>query len=58
MVTMRNNRISQDAEQTRFFEEQLFEAQRALFAANSVREAKFLQSKIKFLKEKMKNTKK
>lgn len=40
-------------EQTRFFEEQLFEAKRALFSATTVRQAKFLQNKIKYLREKM-----
>jgi hypothetical protein len=39
---------------SRFFEEQLFETKQALFAATTIREAKFLQSKIKYLNEKVK----
>lgn len=41
-------------EQTRFFEEQLYEAKNALFAATTVKQVKFLQNKIKYLKEKVK----
>lgn len=41
-------------EQIRFFEEQLFEAKQALFAATTVREIKFLQNKIKYLTERIK----
>ena len=41
-------------EQTRFFEEQLFEAKNALFAATTVRQIKFLQNKIKYLNTKVK----
>jgi len=40
--------------QTRFFEEQLFETKQALFSATTVREARFLQNKIKYLKERVK----
>jgi hypothetical protein len=36
-------------DQIRFFEEQLFDAKQALFAATTVREIKFIQSKIKYL---------
>jgi len=38
-------------EQVRFIEEQLFDAKQAMFSANSVREVKFLQNKIKYLRE-------
>jgi len=34
-----------------FFEEQLFDAKQALFAATTVREIKFLQSKIGYLQK-------
>jgi hypothetical protein len=37
-----------------FFEEQLYETKQALFAATSVKQVKFLQSKIKYLRQKMK----
>lgn len=40
-------------EQIRFFEEQLFDAKQALFFAKTVREVKFLQSKIKYLAQKV-----
>lgn len=36
------------------FEEQLFEAKSALFSATTIREIKFLQSKIKYLEGRMK----
>ena len=36
-----------------FFEEQLFEARQALFEAKTVREIKFLQTKIKYLSQKV-----
>jgi hypothetical protein len=41
-------------EDTGFLEEQLFEAQRCLFAARSVKEAKFLSNRITFLKQQLK----
>jgi hypothetical protein len=41
-----------------FFEEQLFETKRALFAAKSIRQAKFLQNKIKYLEGKLKEIQK
>jgi len=41
-------------EQTKFFEEQLFEAKRELFLVTTVRQAKFLQSRIKYLRERVK----
>jgi len=44
-------------QQTRFFEEQLFEAKSALFAATTVKQIKFLQNKIKYLKERVKKLK-
>jgi len=43
-----------DMEQARFFEEQLFEARQALFFAKTVREAKFIQTKIIYLAQKVK----
>ncbi len=39
-----------------FLQEQLMESQQALFFAKSVKEAKFLQSRINFLKERLKVT--
>jgi len=45
-------------QQSRFFEEQLFEAKNALFAATSVKQIKFLQNKINYLKEKVKELEK
>jgi len=38
-----------EPDEMQFFEEQLFEAKQALFAATTVREIKFLQSKIGYL---------
>lgn len=38
----------------RFYKEQLFEAKSKLFEARSVKEIKFLQSRIDFLKKKIK----
>ena len=40
-----------------FLQEQLMEAQQSLFFARSVKEAKFLQSRINFLKQRVKETK-
>jgi len=37
-----------------FLEEQLYEAQRSLFLARSVREARFLSNRINFLKQQIK----
>jgi hypothetical protein len=39
-----------------FFEEQLFDAQRSLFFARSVKEAKFLTNRINFLREQIKQS--
>ena len=50
-----NNRVR--AEQARFFEEQLFEAKHALFMETSVRRIKFLQNKINYLKQKVRENK-
>lgn len=36
------------------FEEQLFEARSALFAASNVKQIRFLQSKIKYLEQRVK----
>ncbi len=44
--------------ESQIFEEQLFQAKQALFRARSVREIKFLQSKINYLMEKLKESKK
>jgi hypothetical protein len=41
-------------EQERFIEEQLFDAKQALFAATTVREVKFIQNKIEYLREQAK----
>lgn len=40
-----------------FLQEQLMEAQQSLFYARSVREAKFLQTKIDFLQQRLKEAK-
>ncbi len=37
-----------------FFEDQLYEAQRSLFLARSVREARFLSDRITFLRQQLK----
>ncbi|MDI6798565.1 MAG: hypothetical protein QMD12_01010 [Candidatus Aenigmarchaeota archaeon] len=41
-------------ENIKFIEEQLYEAKNALFTARTVKEVKFLQSKINYLKNKAK----
>jgi len=46
------NRI--DIEQIRFIQEQLFETKQAMFAATTVRQIKFLQSKLNYLKQQAK----
>jgi hypothetical protein len=46
------NRVN--LEQVRFIEEQLFETKQALFAATTVRQIKFLQSKLNYLKQQAK----
>jgi len=43
---------------TNVFEQQLYEARNSLFAAQSVKQVKFLQAKIKYLKQKIKETEK
>jgi hypothetical protein len=40
-------------EDASFFEEQLYDAKQALFEAKTVREIKFLQTKIKYLSQKV-----
>jgi len=55
MVNM--NGRSRDVERAQFFEEQLFEAKQALFAARTVKEIRFLQNKINYLKQKVKELK-
>ena len=65
MVAMRNvngtGKISNGShlvdEHNEFLQEQLIENQQALFFARSVKEAKFLQSRITFLKQRVKATK-
>jgi hypothetical protein len=37
-----------------FFEEQLYDAQRSLFVARSVKEARFLTNRINFLRQQIK----
>jgi hypothetical protein len=44
-------------EHNQFLQEQLMEAQQSLFFARSVREARFLQTRIDFLKKQLKGTK-
>jgi len=46
------NRIMIDGN-SRFFEEQLFETKQALFAATTIKQARFLQNKIKYLNQKV-----
>lgn len=61
IVTMTNgnrmvgNRIADVHNQ--FLQEQLMEAQQSLFYARSVRQAKFLQSKIEFLQKRLNEVK-
>ena len=45
-------------EDVNFFEEQLFEARQALFEAKTVRQIKFLQTKIKYLSQKVQDLEK
>jgi hypothetical protein len=45
-------------EELRFWEEQLYEAKQALFAARTIKQARFLQSRIKYLTERMKEIQK
>jgi len=47
-----NGKLKEDS---RFFEEQLFEAKQALFAATTIKQIKFLQERIKYLNQKAKN---
>jgi len=47
-----------DRDNARFFEEQLFEAKQALFAATTIKQAKFLQNKIKYLNQKVNGSEK
>lgn len=56
IVTMNGRQII--GEDKSFLEEQLFEARNALFSATSVREIKFLQSKIAYLSKQVGGTKK
>jgi hypothetical protein len=51
MVNMRNWKKSVDSS---FFEEELFRTQQALFAARTIKELKFLQNKLNYLRRKMK----
>jgi len=41
-------------EEVRFIQEQLFETKQALFAATTVRQIKFLQSKLNYLRQQAK----
>ena len=45
-------------ERVRFFEEQLFDAKQALFSANTIKQARFLQNKIKYLVDRVKQLEK
>lgn len=38
-----------------FYEQQLFEAKNALFAATNIKQIKFLQNKIKYIEQRMRN---
>jgi hypothetical protein len=42
-------------ESREFIEQQLFETQQMLFSARSIREVQFLQSKLDYLKQRMKS---
>jgi hypothetical protein len=53
-----NNRSKLFEEHFDFLQEQLADTQRALFYARSVREVKFLQQKIAYLKKRMKEMRK
>lgn len=56
---MNENKQQTITEQDKLFlEEQLFETRNQLFAATSIREIKFLQSKIAYLSKQMKGSKK
>ncbi|MEM5843661.1 MAG: hypothetical protein QXX07_00340 [Candidatus Aenigmatarchaeota archaeon] len=46
--------MKKNTEEIALIEEQLYEAQMALFKAKTVREAKFLQNKIEYLKKRAK----
>ncbi|MEM5836231.1 MAG: hypothetical protein QXR09_00750 [Candidatus Aenigmatarchaeota archaeon] len=50
--------MSRDKEEVKFYEEQLYEAKQALFAARTIKQARFLQNRIKFLTEMIKEAKK
>ena len=43
-------------EQRAFFEEQLFETQQALFSATNIRQVKFLQNKIQYLRDRLRES--
>ena len=54
MKTINGNRLNGNQlinQHNHFLQEQLIEAQQSLFFARSVKEAKFLQSRISYLKE-------
>jgi predicted nucleic acid-binding Zn-ribbon protein len=46
--------MKRNLEEIAMIEEQLYEAQNALFRAKTVREAKFLQNKIEYLRKRAK----
>lgn len=50
------NRFRLVNEHNHFLQEQLMEAQQSLFFARSVKEARFLQTRIDFLKRQLKET--
>ncbi|MEM7826514.1 MAG: hypothetical protein QW451_02715 [Candidatus Aenigmatarchaeota archaeon] len=50
--------MKEENENIRFFQEQLLEAQQALFFARTIKQARFLQNKIKYLREKIKEMEK
>jgi uncharacterized LabA/DUF88 family protein len=47
-----------DKEELKFWEEQLYEAKQALFAARTIKQARFLQNRIKYITEKVKEIQK
>jgi hypothetical protein len=50
---MKNNKFNAIVDDPEFIEEQLFEAKQALFTETNVKRIKFLQSKINYLKQKL-----
>ncbi len=51
---MNGKQIISNSGENMFFEEQLFETKQQLFQATSIKQAKFLQQKIKYLSDRVK----